>query len=158
MIGSRCARTAGRTIATMDLPPPTKLTERVRAFLSQPLYPTLATSGTDGEPHQAVIWFRLEPDDRILVNSRGSRRWPTELRQRGGGSLAATDLQDPFRWVGLQVVVETVVDDVARAQDDIVSLAEYYDEADEDSVARFRSQERISFRLRITAVHDHLEE
>lgn len=142
----------------MDLPPAATLTERVRAFLAQPLYPTLATSGADAEPHQAVIWFRLEPDDRILVNSRSPRRWPAELRRSGRGSLAVTDLEDPFRWVGLQVVVETVVDDVATAQDDIVSLAERYDEADEDSVARFRSQERISFRLRIVTVHDHLEE
>jgi hypothetical protein len=105
-----------------------------------------------------VIWFRLEPDGRILVNSRNPRRWPAELRRSGRGSLAVTDLEDPFRWVGLQVVVETVIDDVAQAQDDIVSLAEHYDEADEDSVARFRSQERISFRLRIVAVHDHLED
>lgn len=142
----------------MDLPPAATLSERVRAFLSQPLYPTLATSGPDGEPHQAVIWFRLEPDERILVNSRSPRRWPAELRQRGRGSLAVTDLVDPFRWVGLQVVVEAVIDDVARAQDDIVSLAEHYDEADEDSVARFRSQDRISFRLRIVTVHDHLED
>ncbi|HYK94782.1 MAG TPA: pyridoxamine 5'-phosphate oxidase family protein [Candidatus Dormibacteraeota bacterium] len=142
----------------MELPPAANLSERVRAFLSQPLYPTLATSGPDGEPHQAVIWFRLEPDGRILVNSRSPRRWPAELRRSGRGSLAVTDLQDPFRWVGLQVVVEAIIDDVARARDDIVSLAETYDEADEDSVARFRSQERISFRLRIVTVHDHLEE
>ena len=142
----------------MDLPPAATLTDRIRSFLAQPLYPTLATSGPDGEPHQAVIWFRLEPDDRILVNSRSPRRWPAELRQRGRGSLAVTDLVDPFRWVGLQVVVEAVVDDVATARDDIVSLAEHYDEADEDSVGRFRSQDRISFRLRIVAVHDHLED
>jgi hypothetical protein len=37
-------------------------------------------------------------------------------------------------------------------------MAERYDEADEDSVAKFRTQERISFRLRIVAVHDHLDE
>ena len=134
------------------------LSDRVRAFLAQPLYPTLATSGEDGEPHQAVIWFRLESDDRILVNSRSPRRWPAELRRTGRGSLAVTDLADPFRWVGLLVVVDTTIDDVTKAQDDIVSLAETYDEADEESIARFRSQPRISFRLRITAVHDHLDE
>lgn len=142
----------------MDLPPAASLTERVRSFLAQPLYPTLATVGPDGEPHQAVIWFRLEPDDRILVNSRSPRRWPTELRREGRASLAISDLEDPFRWVGLQVVVEAVIDDVPTARDDIVSLAEHYDEADEESVARFRSQERISFRLRIVSVHDHLED
>jgi PPOX class probable F420-dependent enzyme len=142
----------------MDLPPPAHLSDRVRAFLGGRLYPTLATAGPDGEPHQAVIWYRLEPDDRILVNSRIPRRWPSELRRDGRGSLAVTDLEDPFSWVGLQVVVEEIIDDVPTARDDIVGLAEWYDEADDESISKFRSQERISFRLRIVAVHDHLEE
>jgi PPOX class probable F420-dependent enzyme len=142
----------------MDLPPPAHLSDRVRAFLAQRHYPTLATVGPDGEPHQAVIWYRLEPDGRILVNSRIPRRWPSELRRDGRASLAVTDREDPFNWVGLQVGVEEVVDDVPTARDDIVALAEWYDEADDESVAKFRSQERISFRLRIVGVQDHLEE
>ena len=142
----------------MDLPPAATLSDPVRAFLEQTLYPTLATVGENGEPHQAVIWYRLEPDERILVNSRAPRRWPDDLRRDGRASLAVTDLEDAFRWVGLQVVVETVIDDVAQAREDIVELAERYAEDDEESVAKFRTQERISFRLRIVAVHDHLEE
>lgn len=142
----------------MDLPPAVELSARVRAFLAKPLYPTLATSGSDGEPHQAVIWFRLDPDDRILLNSRAGRRWPNELIEGRRASLAFTDPHDPFSWVGVQAIVETVIDDVPTAQDDIVALAVRYDEDDEESVARFRSQPRISFRMRILAVHDHLEE
>ena len=142
----------------MDLPPQAELSGRVREFLDRPLYPTLATVGADGTPHQAVIWYRLEPDGRILVNSRAPRRWPDELRTAGRASLAFTDHDDPMRWVGTQVVVEDVIDDVGVARDDIVALAERYDEADEDSIAAFRSQQRISFRLRITSVHDHLED
>ena len=142
----------------MDLPPPATLSARVRTFLEKPLYPTLATVGEDGAPHQAVIWYRLEPDDRILVNSRAPRRWPTELQRDGRASLAVTDLEDPFLWVGLQAVVEEVIDDVAKAREDIVDLAVRYAEDDEDSVAKFRTQQRISFRLRIVAVHDHLDD
>ena len=142
----------------MDLPPAAPLSDRVREFLQRPLYPTLATAGPDGTPHQAVIWYRLEPDDTILVNSRAARRWPDELRTTGKGSLAVTDLEDPFKWVGLQTVVETVVDEVDQAREDIVALAVRYAEDDEESVAKFRSQPRISFRLRIVAVHDHLED
>ena len=142
----------------MDLPPPATLSARVRTILEKPLYPTLATVGEDGAPHQAVIWYRLEPDDRILVNSRAPRRWPTELQRDGRASLAVTDLEDPFLWVGLQAVVEEVIDDVAKAREDIVDLAVRYAEDDEESVAKFRTQQRISFRLRIVAVHDHLED
>ena len=142
----------------MDLPPAATLSERVRDFLARPLYPTLATVGTDGTPHQAVIWYRLEPDGTILVNSRTPRRWPDELRTSGKGSLAVTDLEDPFKWVGLQTVVEEVIEDVDRARDDIVELAVRYAEDDQESVAKFRTQPRVSFRLRIVAVHDHLED
>jgi PPOX class probable F420-dependent enzyme len=142
----------------MNLPPPAPLSDRVRSFLAGPLYPVLGTSGPDGEPHQAVIWFRLEPDERILVNSRSPRRWPDDLRRDGRASLAFTDLADPFKWVGVQTVVEEVVDDVQQARDDIVALAVRYQEDDAESVARFRTQERISFRLRIVRFHDHLED
>ena len=142
----------------MDSPDPVVLSERVREFLARPLYPSLATSGADGEPHQAVIWFRLEDDGRIMVNSRAGRRWPNELLAWRRASLAFTDLEDPFKWVGVQAVVDEVVDDVEQARDDIVALAVRYDEADEESEARFRSQPRISFYFRITNVHDHLED
>ena len=142
----------------MDLPPAAHLSDAVRVFLEQPLYPVLATVGEDGVPHQAVIWYRLEPEGRILVNSRMPRRWPTELQRDGRAALAVTALEDPFRWVGLQVVVEEVIDDVGPAREDIVALAVRYAEDDEESVARFRTQQRISFRLRIVAVHDHLDD
>jgi PPOX class probable F420-dependent enzyme len=134
------------------------LTDRVRSFLREPNYATLATTGQDGEPHQAVIWYRLDPDDRILVNSRSPRRWPAELQRDGRGSLAVVANDHPMHWVGLQLVVEEVIDDVARAREDIVELAVRYGDASEETVARFRTQPRVSFRLRIVGAHDHLED
>jgi PPOX class probable F420-dependent enzyme len=142
----------------MDVASPALISERARAFLAEPNYATLASVGEDGTPHQAVIWYRLEPDDRILVNSRSPRRWPAELRGDGRASLAVIDIADPMRWVGLQTVVETVVDDVAAAREDIVSLADRYGGADDATVATYRTQQRITFRLRIVAVHEHLED
>jgi hypothetical protein len=140
----------------VDLPPPAQLPDHVREFLDRPHYATIATVGAGRAPHQAVIWYRLEPDGRVLVNSRSPRRWPDELQRERQASLAIPDVDDPLRWVGLQTVVEDVVDDVARAREDIVSLAVRYEENDEESVAAFRTQQRISFRLRIIAVADHL--
>ena len=142
----------------MDLPPPVQLSDHVREFLERELYPTIATVGGGRAPHQAVLWYRLEPDGRILVNSRSPRRWPDELQRERQASLAFTDLDDPMRWVGLQTVVEEVIDDVEQAREDIVGLAERYEEDDAESVASFRSQQRISFRLRIIAVADHLDD
>lgn len=142
----------------MDLPPPAQLPNHVREFLERPLYPTIATVGAGRAPHQAVIWYRLEGDGRILVNSRSPRRWPDELQRERQAYLAFSDPEDPMRWVGVQTVVEEVIDEVEQARDDIVELAVRYDEDDADSVASFRTQQRISFRLRIIAVADHLDD
>jgi len=142
----------------VDLPPPAQLPDHVRQFLGRPLYATISTVGAGRAPHQAVIWYRLEPDGRVLVNSRMPRRWPEELERERQASLAFVDLEDPLRWVGLQCVVETVVADVEQARDDIVALSVRYGEEDEDSTVAFRSQQRISFRLRPVAVADHLDD
>lgn len=144
----------------MDVASPTRtpeLSDRVRDFLVQPNYATLATVGENGTPHQAVIWFRLRPDGRILVNSREGRRWPAELRADGRCALAVADRADPFTWVGVQAEVDAVIDDVAAAREDIVALSVHYGEFSDGSAARFRSQARVSFLLRIVGVHDHLE-
>ncbi len=142
----------------MDLPPPAPLPDHVRAYLDRPLYAVISTVGTGRAPHQAVIWYRLDPDGRVLVNSRSPRRWPRELEQERQASLAFPDLDDPMCWVGLDTVVEEVVNEVEQARDDIVALAVRYGEDDEDSVAAFRTQQRISFRLRVIAVADHLDD
>ena len=142
----------------MDITISPALTDRVRAFLQKPNYATLATLGADGTPHQAVIWYRLEDDGRILVNSRAGRRWPKELQSDSRCAIAITDRNDPFTWVGVQADVETVVDYVEAARDDIVALSVHYGEFSADGEARFRSQPRVSFRLRIVGVHDHLDD
>ncbi len=142
----------------MPSPRSIELTEAVRAFLAAPHFAVLATAGEDGTPHQAVIWYRLEADDRILVNSRAPRRWPAELQREPRCSLAVMDEADPFRWVGLAGIVETVIDDVEQAREDIVELAIRYHDAAPERVAAFRTQPRVSFRIRLFAVHDHLED
>jgi len=142
----------------MDLPPPADLTDRARHFLQGPHIVVVGTTGRDGTPHQAVAWYRLDPDDRILLNSRAPRRWPDELKADPRCALAVIDKDDPLRWLGLQGVVESIVDDVAVAREDIVALAYRYDSADPADIAMFRTQERISFRIRIVSLHDHLED
>jgi PPOX class probable F420-dependent enzyme len=134
------------------------LSDRIRTFLDKPNYATLATVGADGTPHQAVIWYGLQPDDQILINSRTGRRWPADLLADRRCSLAVVDRNNAMLWVGLQGEVEEVIDDVERARNDIVKLSVRYGGHSSESEAMFRSQPRISFRLRITGVHDHLED
>jgi PPOX class probable F420-dependent enzyme len=135
------------------------LTDGVRAFLRQPLFASLATADATGAPRQAVIWYRLEDDDRILVNSRIGRFWPANVQRDGRVSLAVIGA-DGYQWVGLTGHVAEIVDDPAPALADIEALAWRYhpDGPDSESLASFRAYPRISFHIAIDRVHDHLED
>lgn len=130
----------------------------MRAFLAEPHFASLGTVAASGGPSQAVIWYRLESDGRVLINSRDGRRWPANLRRDPRTSLAVFWKDDPNRWVGLAGTVDEVVDDVERAREDIVALARRYGEASPATIARFRSEPRVSFLIKVARVHDHLED
>ncbi|HEY2887936.1 MAG TPA: TIGR03618 family F420-dependent PPOX class oxidoreductase [Candidatus Limnocylindrales bacterium] len=142
------------------MPDPTTpiLSDRVRAFLQDPHFASLATVRPDGSSHQAIIWYRLDPDGRVLVNSREGRLWPANMRRDPRVSLAVFWSEDPNRWVGLRGVVDDVVEDVDRARDDICELAARYGDDTAATLAAFRSQPRVSFHIRVERVHDHLQD
>ena len=133
---------------------PTLLSPQARAFLTAtpPRYATLATISRDGSPHQIVIWFLLR-DDEIIVNSRRGRRWPANLARDGRANLAVYDAEDA---ITIGCAVERVYAGDA-AQADIAEMAVRFDtpQAAQREIARFRTEERVSFVLRPTKVHLH---
>ena len=142
------------TTTTMTLPEP------VREFLDAPNFATIATLDPDGMPRQAVVWYTLEGTE-LVINSAVGRRWPADLLRDPRIAVAVTDRHDGYRWVGLRGRVE-VVRDQPTAQADIAGMARRYhadepDEAERLIRDRFRRQERISFRIVVDAVHDHLD-
>jgi PPOX class probable F420-dependent enzyme len=140
------------TDATASLP------DTIRRFLQAPHLATIATIDPDGAPRQAVAWYRMEPDGRILLNSRDGRRWPANLRREPRVALAVADADNPWSWVGLTGVVDEVVEDVALAREQICALAYRYEGTPSTSLLeRFRSEPRVTFLVRITGAHDHLE-
>ena len=139
---------------------PAPLTDRQRVFLDRPVFATLATIDADGAPRQAVIWYRLEGDDRILINSRVGRRWPTNLLRDGRASLAVMDPADGNSWLGVTGRVIAVDGDRDRALADILGLDRLYHPAGPDpaDIAAWHEQRRITFRIAIDRVHEHLED
>lgn len=144
----------------VETPAATPLTDPVRRFLDGLRFASLATIDPDGGPHQAVVWYRVEPDGRIMVNSAVGRRWPANLERDGRVSMS---VEDGYAWVGLGGIVDEIDRDWERSHGDIAALARRY-HADEPEKAerlihgRFAGQERVTFRIRITAIHDHLED
>jgi len=139
----------------------TILSERVHTFLDANRFATIATTDPDGSPRQAVIWYRLDGDE-IVLNSRVGRRWPSNLVRDQRISVAIGDGADGYRWVGMTGHV-TVIDDQPTAQADIAEMARRYHADDPEKAERlvrdrFERQPRVSFRVSITAVHDHLDD
>jgi hypothetical protein len=135
------------------------LTDAQRSFLAAPKrFAALATTDEDGAPRQTVVWYRLLEDGRILVNGRSPRRWCANLDLTRRASLAIQDGTDGYRWLGLACEVDERPTDLDAAREDIVGLANLYHDAHPEPalIAAFRSQPRITYLLRITAIHDHL--
>ncbi len=137
------------------------LSQRVRTYLDANRFASLATVDPDGSPRQAVVWYRLD-GDAIVVNSKAGRRWPSNLERDPRVSLAVGDQSDGYRWVGLTGTA-TLIDDQPTAQADIAEMARRYHADDPAKAERlvhnqFEKQHRLSFRIAIDAVHDHLDD
>ncbi len=137
------------------------LSPAVRAFLDRPRFASLATLDPDGGPRQSVVWYLLERDS-LVVNSKVGRRWPANLLRDPRVAVSVVDAADGYSWIGLTGTVE-VIDDPVQALADISAMAHRYyrhdpDHAEEMIERTFRPQRRISFRIRIDDVHDHLED
>jgi PPOX class probable F420-dependent enzyme len=153
---------APRTIATMtETAAAPGLDPRVRDFLAETRFVSIATVDPDGGPRQAVVWYRLDGEE-IVLNSKVGRRWPSNLLRDQRISLTIADAEDGYRWVGLTGTV-TPIRDQPTAQADIAEMARRY-HADEPAKAerlitdRFERQERISFRVRLEGVHIHFDD
>ena len=144
-----------------DAAPTFALAPRVRDFIAETRFTSIATIDPDGGPRQAVVWYRLDGDE-IVLNSKVGRRWPANLLRDPRISLTIVDASDGYRWIGLTGVV-TAVRDQPTAQADIAEMARRYHADDPD---RGGAPHRRSLRApgadqlpgRIDAVHDHLDD
>ena len=136
------------------------LPDRIRTFLDDERFATISTIDPDGAPRQAVVWYTLDGDE-FVINSRVGRRWPSNLLRDPRIAFSVVDAADGQRWAGVTATVRPITDPTTT-QADIAGMARRYDADDPDGVAQsiagFESQDRISFRFRAQAVHDHLDD
>jgi len=131
------------------------LPARVRQFLDAPRFAVVATINPDGSPHTAVVWYLVD-DEGVVVNSAVGRRWPFNLQR---DPRTVITIEDGADWVSLRGSVDIVADQ-PQAQADIAAMAYRYDPQEDAERAirnQFTRQQRVSFRLRPTAVHAEFE-
>jgi PPOX class probable F420-dependent enzyme len=124
-----------------------ELDPAARAFLAAPeRFATIATIDPDGSPLLAVIWYRLEADGSMLINSLVGRRWPDNLLRDPRMSML---VEHGYEYVAVRGEVE-VLHEGTPAVEDILALAAIYHTGEEleQKSAGFRRQARISFLFR----------
>jgi len=136
------------------------LPDPVRAFLERPRFASVATIDDDGQPRQTVVWYLLE-GDTLVINSKVGRRWPANLARDRRLAVSIVDPEDGYRWLGLTGHTD-IIDDPDQALADISAMAHRYYPHDPGHAERliertFRPQRRISFRIHLDEVHDHLD-
>jgi PPOX class probable F420-dependent enzyme len=130
-----------------------QLRDDVRTFLEEPRFAVLATVNANGSPQQTVMWY--EPrGDTIVMNTRRGRKKDRNLIRDARASVC---IEDGFRYVTLEGVIE-MVEDPTIAQADIAALARrYHDPVSAEEMARdvFAPQERVTLLLHVDRADVH---
>jgi PPOX class probable F420-dependent enzyme len=127
---------------------PAAIPEAFRDLLSGDALATLATTRTDGTSHLTPVWI-AEEDGRLLVNTREDRIKAAHMRRRPEVALCIVDPANPYRYLSVNGVVESVSEEGALAHMD--TLARRY-----LRVRRYpwaaAGERRLLFRIRPTRV------
>lgn len=130
------------------------ISEKARAFLQESRFAVLGTAFADGRPQLTVMWYRLD-DDTLMMNTAAGRVKDSNLRR---DPRVAVCVEDGYNYVTLYGSVE-LDEDQATAQADIFGLAVRYHDAERaEQMAEnsFRKQQRVTLRMTIERVDEHL--
>jgi PPOX class probable F420-dependent enzyme len=119
------------------------LSERARAFLREKRFAVLGTINADGSPHLTVMWYILEDDGTILMNTKAGRVKDRHMRRDPRVSVCVSD---GYKFVTLSGNVE-IIDDPEVAQRDIFRLSTRYHGEEK---ARLQMQNQFSRERRVT--------
>jgi PPOX class probable F420-dependent enzyme len=130
------------------------LTAEQRAFLEAKNFAVLGTTNVSGAPHLTIMWYLLDGDE-VVFNTKAGRTKESNLARDPRVSLLVYD-DSGYKYIRIDGRVTTITDPQI-AHRDIARLAvRYHGEAKaKASIARFNSEERISYRLPTTRVYDY---
>ncbi|HET7700449.1 MAG TPA: PPOX class F420-dependent oxidoreductase [Candidatus Limnocylindria bacterium] len=131
------------------------ITDAQRRFLEEKHFAVLGTVNRSGTPHLSIMWYLLDGDE-IVFNTRAGRVKHGNLARDPRCSLLVYE-DGGYRYLRIDGRVRTITDR-ATAQADIrrLALRYYEDEARVEQAMRdsFGTQERVSYRLPVTRIHD----
>jgi PPOX class probable F420-dependent enzyme len=119
------------------------LKDKTRAYLF------LATLNKDGTPQVTPVWFSID-GDHILINTNEGRVKDRNMKARPNVAMVIQDPDTPYRYLGLQGVVESYTTEGADEHINALSL-KYKD----SPWAYQEGQRRIIFTIKPTHFDEH---
>lgn len=130
------------------------LTDDQRRFLEAKHFAVLGTVNASGSPHLTIMWYLLDGEE-IVFNTKAGRVKESNLERDPRVSLLVYD-DGGYKYMRIDGRVRAITDPaVARA--DIARLAVRYhgEQKARAAIARFNTEERISYRLPTKRVYDY---
>ncbi len=124
-----------------------ELTEKARAFLREKRFAVLATINKDGTPQLTTMWYLLENDGTIMMNTRVGRSKERNMRRDPRISVC---FEEGYRYVTISGRVE-MIDDPQVSQRDIFRLSTRYhgeEIAKKQMQTQFSKEQRVTLRLK----------
>ena len=131
-----------------------ELSEKARAFLREKRFAVLATLNRDGTPQLTTMWYLLESDGTILMNTRAGRLKERNMRRDPRISLC---FEDGYNYLTIRGRVE-MIDDPQISQRDIYRLSARYhgeEKARKQMENQFSKEQRVTLRLKPEKIQEY---
>jgi PPOX class probable F420-dependent enzyme len=122
-----------------------ELSKKAQAFLQELRFAVLATINQDGTPQLTTMWYLLEDDGTILMNTKVGRLKERNVRRDPRISIC---IEDDYNFLTINGTVH-LIDDPQRTQQDIYRLSKRYHGEEK---ARRQMQDQFSKEIRVSLV------
>ena len=132
------------------------LSEKARAYLRELRFAVLATINQDGTPQLTTMWYLLEDDGTIMMNTKVGRAKERNMRRDPRISIC---IEDDYNFLTINGSVQ-LIDDPARAQHDIYRLSARYhgeEKARKQMHDQFSKEVRVSLLLKPEHVIEYFD-
>jgi PPOX class probable F420-dependent enzyme len=133
-----------------------ELSEKARAYLQELRFAVLATINQDGTPQLTTMWYLLEDDGTITMNTKVGRAKERNMRRDPRISIC---IEDDYNFLTINGAVE-MIDDPEIAQRDIYLLSARYhgeEKARRQMREQFSKETRVSLRLKPEHIIEYFE-
>lgn len=133
-----------------------ELSERARAYLQELRFAVLATINQDGTPQLTTMWYLLEDNGTITMNTKVGRAKERNMRRDPRISIC---IEDDYNFLTINGNVE-MINDTEISQHDIYRLSARYhgeEKAKRQVREKFSKEKRVTLRLKPEHIIEYFE-